>query len=515
MIAVKHSDIPEFLRNGDFYRSLSTEDNEEEIFVPEDSFKFEDSAQNVEEFAQLLRAMLFWGIKSIPIGVIDFCYKQPFAEWGQAAAYALGGKSQAKVLEDLITVFEHKKSTRLFERQNAIEGLHSMDGLIDRAILLHRTEIVEYLATSEGPRRTSTATETASYVGRLDYLQLLQRNDYDWCRITCAAAAAGGHLHCLAYLHEQGCPWNKFTSKSAAMNGHLNCILYCYEKGLPWDVDVCIQAVQKDSQNILQFAHEHGCPWDERITLFAAELGSSRCLQYALQQGCNIHIDSVQQACKNGNVDIVALLREYNAPWDAGACANATECQHLDLLKYLHENGCQWDQRTTNWAAFNGELLTLEYAISNGCPCDDDVLRCAALRGHLDCLQYLVEQSLYMNEDGSVFGAALRQGHYECVEYLIDADYPFKNCEFDDTSRVVDVYYSGSAHDFYRGMVLALERGWQHNDKFTRFVHEREYKACMDYLTSEGYVRFWDGHSPVCLNGQNIDLLNCRFCEPN
>lgn len=472
MISVKYSDIPLYLQSGEFYRSLSSEDNDEEIFVPEDSFKATDVANSVEEFAQLLRTLLFWGLSTIPVGVIDFCNKQLFAVWGQAAAHALGGKSQGQSLSDLIVVFKPKPP-----------------GIIDRAMQIGRTEIVNYMIDVVGPEILDTATITAARIGSLDYLQLLHVKGYKWGAATCAAAAYGGHLQCLVYLHEHSCLWDIDTYIYSAAFGHLACMKYAFENGLAWKEDVCTEAAEKNQVEMLQFAHEHGCSWDENVTLVSARLGHLNILRYALQHGCAIHKDSINEACVLDNVDLVTLLHEYDAPWGTEACDMAAGCGHLEVLQYLHENHCPWDEATTDWAAFNGELITLEYAIRNGCPWSEDVLRRAALCGRLDCLQFLADQTLYMDVNGSLFGAALRQGHYKCVEYLLDTSYAFMNYVFDDTLDDLLLFApSGSDEDFYQGMVLALERGWQPNEQFLAFARKKNIQACDDYFASEGYM---------------------------
>lgn len=472
MISVKYSDIPQYLHCSDFYQALNPEDSEEDILVPEDSFKYEDSANNIEEFAQLIRAVRFWGIKNIPVGICDFCLIEPFLVWGPAAASALSCPSQLTILDDLRRVFEHVSTAT-----------------IDRAMEIGRTEIVTYLITTIGPPFRSTAADTAVRIGRLDYLQLLLENGYDLSTKTCSMAASCGDLECLVYLRKNGCPWNVETYINSAHQGNLNCMKYAYENGLAWRADVCTEAVRRNHLHILRFAHEHGCPWDENVTLIAASDEYQECLRYALHQGCAIHKDSVKEACKIGNIELITLLHEYNAPWDTDACDMAAGYGHLEILQYLHENHCPWNKSTTDRATSCGELATLEYAMSNGCPRNENIFRRAATCGNLDCLQYLAEQIMCMDENGLSFGAALKKGHFDCLEYLLDTNYSFMDYEFCDATDNPPIFApSACDSDFHRSMVLALERGWRPNKLFIEFVQSKNIQACDNYLVSEGYL---------------------------
>jgi hypothetical protein len=69
------------------------------------------------------------------------------------------------------------------------------------------------------------------------------------------------------------------------------------------------------------------------------------------------------------------------------ASSEAAKNGQLDILKWLIQYDCEWDTQTCRCAAESGHTFCLQYAIENGCPCPDDVCSIAARGGNLSCLQ--------------------------------------------------------------------------------------------------------------------------------
>lgn len=81
---IKLYDIPFFLREGEFYRNLNSDESEGKIQIPADCFHPDgQSAEDLEEFRQLLRVMVFWALDYIPEGVLEFCNEHEFDVWGK------------------------------------------------------------------------------------------------------------------------------------------------------------------------------------------------------------------------------------------------------------------------------------------------------------------------------------------------------------------------------------------------------------------------------------------------
>jgi hypothetical protein len=65
VILIRKADVPEYLRDSEFYKSLSEED--EELFeVPEASFKVTTTLQNEDELRNLLSTLRYWGAAKVP-----------------------------------------------------------------------------------------------------------------------------------------------------------------------------------------------------------------------------------------------------------------------------------------------------------------------------------------------------------------------------------------------------------------------------------------------------------------
>lgn len=85
MISIQTSHIPDNLKNGFFYRALESQDNpSDHIEVPAKCFYLlENEASNIEDFAQILNVMTYWGLNVIPQVAMGFCFKNELASWGQ------------------------------------------------------------------------------------------------------------------------------------------------------------------------------------------------------------------------------------------------------------------------------------------------------------------------------------------------------------------------------------------------------------------------------------------------
>ena len=58
---------------------------------------------------------------------------------------------------------------------------------------------------------------------------------FDWNERTINAAAENGHLHIVTYCMEQECRHDELSCALAAASGHLDILKYLHENGAPWD----------------------------------------------------------------------------------------------------------------------------------------------------------------------------------------------------------------------------------------------------------------------------------------
>ena len=81
MISIVCACIPPFLRDGTFYCSLNSEEQDSEIQMPAQCYAENDAIKDIDDFAQLLRVTAFWGLHRIPLSIIEFCDTHYLSEW--------------------------------------------------------------------------------------------------------------------------------------------------------------------------------------------------------------------------------------------------------------------------------------------------------------------------------------------------------------------------------------------------------------------------------------------------
>lgn len=75
-------------------------------------------------------------------------------------------------------------------------------------------------------------------------LRYARANGCAWNVLTCAYAAAAGHLDVLQWAREEGCPWNEATCAFAAAGGHLEILQWARARGCPWGEETCASAAR-------------------------------------------------------------------------------------------------------------------------------------------------------------------------------------------------------------------------------------------------------------------------------
>jgi len=293
MISIRYSDIPQYLRDSAFYEELNSDEEDEEIQIPSDCFAESDATVDTEQdFICLVKVTDFWGIKKIPVGLLQYCSVVAYSIWD-------------KIFEDQFAdLLGFPYALRL-----VFSTTHNR---LYRAIEIQRIEIVEFLIMKMDPG--NEATTAAAEVGRLDYLKLLQQHGYTWSARACRKAAEGGHIECLKYLHTEGCDWDWSLYQSAAQHGHMDCILYALDHGLPhsW----CATEALASAGNLedLQLAVTRGCELVDFATEAAARNGHVDCLRYLIEADCPVLSNICSVVAAEGHLDCLQLLHEYGAP---------------------------------------------------------------------------------------------------------------------------------------------------------------------------------------------------------
>lgn len=77
-----YSDVPAYLHDSLFYRSLPDRDN---FTVPSQCFKLHDAATSLEDFESLLYVTIYWGKDTFSEGVMSFCRANDSELWEACA----------------------------------------------------------------------------------------------------------------------------------------------------------------------------------------------------------------------------------------------------------------------------------------------------------------------------------------------------------------------------------------------------------------------------------------------
>ena len=132
------------------------------------------------------------------------------------------------------------------------------------------------------------------------------------------------------------------TSALAAAGGHLETLQRLRAEGCPWDTRTCDAAVERGRVEVLRWALETGCPLQrQKATLVAA---------------------------RNGDVNVLALLRSFDCPFDRRTCAAAAGGGRLGAVQWLRAQGCPWDSDSVRAAERHGHPDVLQWLRENGCP---------------------------------------------------------------------------------------------------------------------------------------------------
>jgi hypothetical protein len=98
MITIQYSQIPVFLHDSAFYKSLCADDEQKGddnvIEIPERCFKVGDEVANLDDFAHMLHAMQFWGVDEIPVGLMKYLDRSNISEWQTVAKDVLDPNSR-------------------------------------------------------------------------------------------------------------------------------------------------------------------------------------------------------------------------------------------------------------------------------------------------------------------------------------------------------------------------------------------------------------------------------------
>jgi hypothetical protein len=444
-VSVRLSDVPEYLRNSELYRTSVQKMNDKNgaLSLPSKCFKIELSIKNCSDLSEVLGTACYWVVDDLPDEVYDFV------------------TANMEAIGEVATQFAG--SFRVF-------------------------------ATIKHLRKSMPSTwlaDSARWVD-LQLMKYLRRKGHAWGR-ECFFAADGGHLECLKFAHEGGCSLSdrdNCACWAALQNGSTECIMYAHKNGCPTDYTIepklflyhknaeCLEYVLHNSvfAGLLEDVHETGhtaiarrspscidklCQmgWnlanDSIAFALALETHDLATIEHVVRSGCKLRGDPFAELFEVAAYaelqpaiipEVVALLLERGqrfiiqsleniaahevrrevvrtliawggCPTEPAATVVIARLGCVDLLKSAFEFGCRPSPEVSQVALELADMAMLQCAKAHGCavpaPAIAAALMVAANEGDVVKLQYL--HTLLLSEAAA---AAAFRGHEACVQFL-------------------------------------------------------------------------------------------------
>eukprot|EP01032_Pedospumella_encystans_P014415 gene14415-16555_t len=124
MISVEVDSIPEFLREGSFYKALDKEEQQSQISVPVNCYVDKDDVNDLLDFERLLDVMSFWGLDRIPLSLLVFCGQTESDVWSGH----LEERTELDFAQALLSIFHPTVS---LEKAIELEIDEAVDSLAD------------------------------------------------------------------------------------------------------------------------------------------------------------------------------------------------------------------------------------------------------------------------------------------------------------------------------------------------------------------------------------------------
>jgi len=474
---VRPSDVPMYLRDSEFYKSLNLEDNEE-FHVPANLMKENLILENLQDVTHLLHSVRFWGA-NVPLApILDFCLKLPSAEietelcgfehdlpFVQCLLYVLKNKDSWEKM--IVAAMECGNAEMVFH-VDKLAGAATFSGNVVAAaaesgnigflqLALHKldnTRVSDVGMLYEGAVEHGhlACIKILNQHPKLSISMFIETHYVATRQLNLASiAAAKGRFECLKYLHCIGCPLYHCTV-DAAGSGCVDCLKYVVDNrespiNTQTRAQACLAVVEKDNVAGLQYLHQQGFYLSQNMCIKAASLGSIRCVEYFLSHvrlpartftffithaaALNGHFDCLKCAhahgcslvCTTNNPNIGYRTRfqvPLRAPYVVELVAKR---KHWDCVRYLVEHGVRMTKGlSTHLARYNQNTL-LQMAIERGCEIDTSVAELFARNGNLPGLKYALEHGC--SPSTKILCTAAESGHIECLQFAHEQGSPW------------------------------------------------------------------------------------------
>jgi hypothetical protein len=220
MVLIVRSQVPPYLQGGEFFASLSTDDDASgEIEIPDGVTKPDTGIKNVADLAFLFKSLRFWLVITIPEDASTFLLEH----------FELCGDVCAEFGRDfpILTILETVYTTPDNDKMSVAIKSGSMEVIV--------------MLIKSGFVTQSCHLGEAALAGHLHVLTFLHGR-HRMSSNTAQNAAQGGHITCLKYALENGCAMNKQLVNYAAAGGSVACLSYLVNRGCELTLHVALTA---------------------------------------------------------------------------------------------------------------------------------------------------------------------------------------------------------------------------------------------------------------------------------
>ena len=297
---------------------------------------------------------------------------------------------------------------------------------------------------------------------------------YYWTKMQHIISSGNKELLEVAYNALESMPPD--ACELAIQSDSAECLRFVYEhsKNPYLGPGACRAAITYGSdEQLLAVVHELGAEWDAYTCALSAKSGKLFCLRYLHEHGCSWDRYVCTEAARSGALACLQYAHEQGCDWNEEVCLLAALYGHLQCLQYAHEHECPWDENVCE-AAAQGQLPCLQYAHEQGCPWDESLCATAAWNGHFSCLKYMHEQGLPLDEETCEMAAD--SGSLECLKYLLE-----NNCPCDDSACT-----AAAACGNLECLKYLHERGCHWDEDTYEAAAANDELSCLAYLQEQG-----------------------------
>eukprot|EP01032_Pedospumella_encystans_P021722 gene21722-24630_t len=389
-VAVRPSQVPEYLRTSGFFQGLNVTDDDE-FLVPSNHMKVNTNVDTLADMTELLNTIRFWGSDILPQAMIDFAAHQSNKDLFRSVLEPFC--DDLKLITTVCSII-------------ADDVDHNVR--LEKAMESGNIDVVHYFHNKHSPF-SSRAIALAAGQGALDCLDYALTFKFRYNapqNLVFSEAVRNGHMNSILYLRQKGFCHHFYTSPDlveiAAASGQLVVLKYLCSQKCSFH-SAAIAAADAGHFDCLVYALTNGAPLHDdppyaqqtgSVTHRLARAGLLEYFQVAISSGFNADTPTALIFARSGNLEYLQLSIDHGARPSVKLIASAAQKGHLDCLKFLHQL-CSFRAEASgnglDWRAYAA-------SVSYGSLRFTDVALSTASAQQWECLWFLITHGCTMNK---------------------------------------------------------------------------------------------------------------------